>query len=60
MKLLINWKTSLAALVTIAALVGPLTGVITADQGHTLQAVAVSFGLLAAKDFNVTGGSSQQ
>jgi hypothetical protein len=53
--LLKNWKTTLAGLVGILTVVGPAMGWITHDQALSIGALAASFGLIAAKDSNVSG-----
>lgn len=58
--LLSNWKTTLAGLITLATTVGTSLHFMTVEQASAVMAVAISFGLLAAKDGNVTGGTKQQ
>ncbi len=53
--LLKNWKTTLGGIIGLIATAGSAMGWLTHDQAQSLGAVAISFGLLAAKDFNVTG-----
>lgn len=55
--LLKNWKTTLAGLITAVAAVGPLLHILTPEQAGSIFGAAVSFGLIAAKDGNVTGGT---
>ena len=52
-----NWKTTLAGVVTLVATAGSTLGFLGHDQVNAIMALAVSFGLMAAKDGNVTGGS---
>lgn len=53
--LLKNWKTSLAGVIGIFIVVGTSMGWLTHDQALAIGAVTGSFGLIAAKDGNVTG-----
>lgn len=55
-----NWKTTLAAL--IVALIGAATAMeyITPSIAGAIMTIAVSLGLIAAKDSDVTGGTKQQ
>lgn len=52
-----NWKTTLAGVIGLFVVLGTSLGWLTQAQAQAIGAVAASFGLLAAKDFNVTGGS---
>lgn len=58
--ILINWKTTLAAVVGILTLVGASTGVLNPVQVAAINALANAFGFLSAKDANVTGGTTKQ
>jgi hypothetical protein len=58
--LLKNWKTTLAGLIGILTMVGTSTGVISKEVAGAIVTIATSLGLLAAKDGNVTGGTTQQ
>lgn len=60
--LLTNWKTTLAGLIALVIQVGPVLWptVITPATANTITAVAVSLGIIAAKDSNVTGGTTKQ
>jgi hypothetical protein len=52
-----SWKTSLAGLIAL------LGGVLTIVQGNVtggVTAIVAGIGLFAAKDKNVTGGTTQQ
>ena len=55
-----NWKTTLAAV--IVALIGAAAAMeyITPDVAGAITTIAVSIGLIAAKDSDVTGGTKQQ
>jgi hypothetical protein len=57
-----NWKTTLAGIITVIIQVGPVVApkIITHDLANAITAVAISLGLIAAKDGNVTGGTVQQ
>jgi hypothetical protein len=55
-----NWKTTLAGLIGILTMVGTSTGVISKEVAGAIVTIATSLGLLAAKDGNVTGGTTQQ
>lgn len=55
-----NWKTTLAGLVTLAMTAASALHFISEAQAASIMALAVSFGLLAAKDSNVTGGTVKQ
>lgn len=55
-----NWKTTLAGVINLIVLIGSTTGYLTVAQATSIAGVATSFGLLAAKDGNVTGGTKQQ
>lgn len=50
-----NWKTTLAGLIGLFVVAGTGMGWLTHNQAQAIGAVAISFGLIAAKDFNVTG-----
>ncbi|MES2136114.1 MAG: hypothetical protein V4502_03515 [Pseudomonadota bacterium] len=52
-----NWKTTLAGVIGLFVVLGTSLGWLTHDQAQAIGAVAVSFGLMAAKDFNVSGGA---
>ncbi len=57
-----SWKTGLAGILAIVPVVlhalFPL--VVTGEIAATITSLLVSFGLIAAKDSNVTGGTKQQ
>ncbi len=55
--LLTNWKTTLAGIVTVVSLAGAYTGFLTPIQVAAINGIAQAFGLLSAKDGNVTGGT---
>jgi len=55
-----NWKTTLAAIIMLAAQVLPALDVITVDQAVSITGLAAAFGLISAKDSNVTGGTKPQ
>ena len=62
---LVNWKTSLGGLVTVALGVLSLLGVKIAGQAPIDPQVAIGmitggFALIFAKDGDVTGGTTQQ
>lgn len=55
-----NWKTTLAGLISVVTVIGSSLGFLQHDQATMITALAASFGLMAAKDGNVTGGTKQQ
>lgn len=55
-----NWKTTVAGFIGIAITVATSMHWITADVAAAITTIAVSLGLIAAKDSNVTGGTKQQ
>lgn len=57
-----NWKTTLGGVVGILLQILPLVfpKVVTHDVANALTVLAVSAGLIAAKDGNVTGGTVKQ
>lgn len=58
--LITNWKTTLAGIVVLIGMIGPQIGLVTEKQATAISAVAASFGLVLAKDSNVTGGTKKQ
>lgn len=62
--LLTNWKTTLGGVLTmligIAALLGVKVGSTPIDPSTALAMITAGFGLLFAKDGNITGGTTQQ
>lgn len=54
-----NWKTTLAGIITVGVYIGMQTGLLTQEVATAIGVIAASFGLVAAKDGNVTGGGSQ-
>jgi len=58
--LLINWKTSLGGLIALVGMIGPLLHVLTSEQALAIAGLGTAFGLVGAKDANVTGGTKQQ
>jgi len=52
-----NWKTTLAGL---GALVSGIALIVKGDIAGGVTAVLSGIGLVAAKDSNVTGGTTQQ
>lgn len=57
-----SWKTGLAGILAIVPVVlhAVWPEIVTADVAGSITAVLISFGLIAAKDSNVTGGTKQQ
>jgi uncharacterized membrane protein len=55
-----NWKTTLAGIITLGVTVAGVTHTLSPDQVSAVVAVAVAFGLISAKDGNVTGGTVKQ
>lgn len=57
-----NWKTTLAGIVALVIQIGPILWptVITPAIANTISTIAVSLGVVAAKDGNVTGGTTTQ
>ena len=57
-----NWKTTLAGVLAIipGALHLAFPNVITVDVATAITTILVAFGLIAAKDGNVTGGTTPQ
>ena len=55
---LINWKTTLSGAVVVAAAVGRAVPQLQpyVDVLNNIMGIAAGFGLLSAKDSNVTGG----
>lgn len=53
-----SWKTAVAGLVVLASTVGVSLGLLTPAQGASLTGVAVAFGLLTARDSDVSSESS--
>lgn len=45
-----NWKTTLAGLVALAAIVLPMVGIITVEQSVAITGIATAFGFVSAKD----------
>jgi len=54
---LTNWKTGLAAIIVAVGTFGPYTGFINEKQAQLILGAGATFGLLKAKDDNVTGGT---
>lgn len=54
-----NWMTTIPGVLTLLSVLFHAWQTKTLDWG-SLQAALVGLGLIAAKDFNVTGGSKQQ
>lgn len=55
-----NWKTTVAGIaIGLTAGLAALH-VITAEQAGAVMAALATFGLIAAKDSNVTGGTTKQ
>ena len=50
-----NWKTSLAGFLGIASVIVPVIAPQYATVAHQVTALAVSLGLIAAKDGDKTG-----
>lgn len=64
MSLLTNWKTTAAGVLTIlvavAALLGIKVGSNPIDPATAIMMISAGWGLLFAKDANVTGGTTKQ
>ena len=60
MSLLKNWKTTLAGLISLVSIAGTSLGFLTHEQAAAIAGIAMSFGLISAKDGNVTGGTKPQ
>lgn len=58
--ILTNWKSSLGGIIGLVTVLGTSLHFLTQEQAMAIAAVALSFGLIAAKDSNVTGGTKQQ
>ena len=64
--LLVNWKTTLAGIGVLASAIGTLASGAASGHldgnviGQALAAIFAASGLFAAKDFNVTGGTTQR
>ncbi len=54
---LTNWKTGLAAVIVAVGTFGPYTGFINDKQASAIVGIGAAFGLMKAKDDNVTGGT---
>jgi len=50
-----NWKTSLAGFLGLASVIVPVVAPQYANVAHQVTALAVSLGLIAAKDGDKTG-----
>lgn len=50
-----NWKTSLAGFLGLASVIVPVVAPQYTTIAHQITALAVSLGLIAAKDGNKTG-----
>ncbi len=50
-----SWKTTVAGIATALIAVATALHWITIEQGTAISAALVSFGLMAAKDSNVSG-----
>jgi hypothetical protein len=55
-----NWKTTLAGVLAILVALATTMHWITAEVAAAVTTILVSFGLMAAKDKNVTGGTTPQ
>lgn len=54
-----NWKTSLAGILIVVSQFGGIMG-IPPKAVQAVTTICVAGGLIAAKDNNVTGGTTQQ
>lgn len=59
-KLTTSWKTSIAGIFVAVLGYLKLTGHVDDNLFNLLMTIGISIGLLAAKDINVTGGSTKQ
>lgn len=59
-EMLKNWKTTLAGVAAILAVAAKVLTTGTVDWATDGPAVIAAIGLIAAKDSNVTGGTSKQ
>ncbi len=57
---LFSWKTTLGGVIGIGTVIASHTGYLTPEQATEIYKVAIAFGLVAAKDAAVTGGSIGQ
>lgn len=55
-----NWKTTLAGVIALAITVATTMNWISAEVAAAITTIAVSIGLISAKDNNATGGTKQQ
>lgn len=55
-----SWKTTLGGIIAAVAALGPIVHMMTTEQSVALLGVAAAWGLIAAKDSNVTGGTKKQ
>jgi hypothetical protein len=55
-----NWKTTLAGILAIAVTVATSMNWISLEVAGAITTILVSLGLIAAKDGNVTGGTTKQ
>lgn len=59
--LFINWKTGLAGAVTaLVPVINAALPVIPPQYASIVTGIVAGIGLICAKDFNVTGGTSRQ
>lgn len=55
-----SWKTTLAGVITAGTAISLAMGWISPQVAAAIGGLAVSLGLVSAKDSNVTGGTKQQ
>lgn len=55
-----NWKTTVAGVAVALIALLTYTHILTAEQATAIMGALTSLGLVAAKDSNVTGGTTQQ
>lgn len=55
-----NWKTTLAGLIVAGVGTAVAMHWISAEVGGAILTIATAVGLIAAKDSNVTGGTTKQ
>lgn len=55
-----SWKTTVSGIAIGVIAVATAMHWISAEQATAISAALASFGLMAAKDSNVTGGTKQQ
>jgi hypothetical protein len=57
---LFSWKSTAGGVIVLAVPLAYHFGYLTMEQAGAITVVATAFGLIAAKDSNVSGGTKQQ